>query len=417
MDDSFSYSVWYHKIFNTTKKGDALFRKYGDYQTLYDHVVAGEEDSFLEAARIAVIKKYSAVDALRIVEECEENDWQIVSRDSSLYPDELKELDGMPHVLFCDGDISLLTSDIKFAIVGSRSPTQEAQQITFNSAYNLASTGAVVVSGAALGIDSAAHLGAVKSGGKTIGVLGCGLGNGYMDRIGGFYDKIKENGLFISPFLPFSDSSRYTFPDRNRIISGLSQAVLVTYASEKSGSLITAGAAKKQNRRVYAMASEICHSDGCNKLISEGAYVFYNAGDMAYPFKELYSEGAFNEGFCAKPVNPRYFEQNLDFKELPAPKKTKSSAEKKASVSKEAEKAEAIPEKNENSASSIAASLPDYLSDEAKKIYDALGGSPENINDLVLCTGLRITQVLIGISELEAELLVKRLVGNRIEKI
>ncbi len=408
--DELAYIVWFHKMFGSTKRGVKLLSFYGgDYERFYEAVINGEDKTGItEKMPEKKFRDYSPVDADKELGICEMYGWEVISCKSPLYPKELAETDSYPHILFCDGNTEILSRAVKFAVVGSREAHPDAEVITRNAAYNLAKTGAVIVSGAAMGIDSCAHLGAIEGGGETIGVLGCGLGSEYMDKIGSFYEKVKENGVYVTEMFPFQNASRYSFPERNRLISGMSKAVLVACAAENSGSLITAETAKKQHRRVYAFAPEICFSTGGKKLIDEGAYVFYNAGDIAYPFRDFYESGKFNDSYCNNPVN------NISSKD-----KEDMAIPKKAPVKKSGEKnktEEKINKKTEVEACKVR-ELPDTLSSAALTVYRALGASPEILDHLVIKTGLKITDVLIAVSELETELLIKSLPGSRIEKI
>ena len=154
----------------------------------------------------------------------------------------------------------------------------------------VAQSGAVVVSGGALGVDSASHRGAIMCGGKTVAVLGCGFGTNYLMGNKALRDSIKNNGALVTEFPPFTPATRYTFPLRNRIISGLALGVLVVEANVKSGSLITAKFALEQNRDVYAVPCSILAPQfaGTNKLIEDGACVATKPVDLLYPYAEQY---------------------------------------------------------------------------------------------------------------------------------
>lgn len=408
--DEIAYIIWYHKMFGSTKRGKKLLEYYGgDYFELYTAVINGcDKSGITDKMPMKKFQDYSPLDASEEVYFCKDCYWDIISCKSPYYPKELLETDSYPHILFCDGNLDVLTRRVKFAVVGSREAHEDAQIMTRNAAYNLTKTGAVIVSGGAFGIDSCAHLGAVEADGETICVLGGGFASSAMKRLGDFYAKVRKKGVFISEYFPETEPTRYTFPERNRLISGMSKAVLVACAAENSGSLITADCAKKQNRRVYAFSPDICYSTGCKKLIDEGAYVFYNAGDIAYPFRDLYDEGVFDDTFCNTPVNNISAVSGEDMA-IPK-KKTKKSASK---TENKTEKKAEHQEKKKLSPDE----LPDYLSEEAVKIYSLLENGPVIIDHLVAQTGFRINEVLIAVSELEMEALVKCLPGNRIEII
>lgn len=426
--DERAYVLWYHKIFGSTKRGRTALDFYGgDYFRLYDAIYnKADKSGVSQKMKPSVFEEFSPVDAMGIIRECEENyGWRVITCRCPEYPEALLEIENYPHVLFCDGDVSVLKRSLNVAVVGSREAKHEAEVFARNASFNLAKTGAVIVSGAALGIDSCAHLGAVEAGGETIAVLGCGLGSDYLKRIGDFYDRMKAHGVYITEMFPFANASRYSFPERNRIISGLSRAVLVTCAAEGSGSLITADLARKQGRRVYAVAPELCFSTGCKKILSEYAYPFYTAGDIAYPLKDFYPEGRFSDMYCSKPVisNPEAYTEEMaipkkktsaakasSYEKTPSP--VKPSPVKKPSPAKKSSPVnEALPEEKPSEAV-----LPDYLTEEAKAIYALLGDEPVAINGLVYTTGFRINIILAAVTELNLEKLISVLPGSRIQK-
>ncbi|MBQ6898361.1 MAG: DNA-processing protein DprA [Clostridia bacterium] len=418
MSQELLYVLWYHRCFGKTQKGRKALSHYGGYKELYEAVYNGsEETGLLKNTSADKFRSFSIVDAEKVLWTCEDNGWQAISCTSPLYPARLLEISDYPHVIFADGDVSCLANPVAFAIVGSREATEKAEVIAGNAAYNLSKTGAVIVSGAAFGIDSAAHRGAINAGGKTIGVLGCGLGDSYMDRIGSFYDEIKNNGVYITELFPFESVTRGSFPDRNRIISGLSRAVLVACAAEGSGSLNTAAHAKKQQRRIYVPAPEICYSAGCEQLLEEGAYIFYNAGDIAYPFRECYSEGTFNDNYCNKPVSVA--RGALKYDDMALPKKNKKK--RVAPVTKETKlpadnflQETKIRDKKEEKQTD--APYP-ALNGTAKEVYELLADGALGTDDIVKMLGTDIVSVQLALFELEAEQLVRTIPGGLLQRI
>ena len=406
--------MWYHGLFGNSKKAKKALEHYGSVERLYE-VVANDEDTdgLLRGFSRQKLTSYSLFDASESIELCRDIGGDVITFESEYYPKRLLEINDYPLILFYHGDREVLRENVNVAIVGSRKAPDEALEISYNSAYNLAKTGAVIVSGAANGIDTAAHKGAVAAGGATVGVLGCGLGNEYMDRLGDFYDEVCENGIFITEMLPFAEPSKFTFPERNRMISGMSDSVLVTFAGEKSGSLITAATAKKQKRRVYAMSEKIFLSDGCKKLISEGAYIFNNAGDIVYPLREKYG-GRLEESYCNRSVEAVSLDKEA-YTVAPVKKQDSAETEKKTSAApkKNAEKKATTPAEEEKTVRE----LPDSFSEEAKKIYSVLLDGKRDVNSLVDMTGLPVRAVLMSVSELEIYGFVKNLPGAVVEVI
>ena len=207
-------------------------------------------------------------------EECrrlEASSARLVTYISVDYPKSLFEIPDPPPFLYVKGE--LRSCELSVAIVGSRRATSYGLMTTGKLAEALAGHAVCVVSGMARGVDTAAHKGALQAGGRSVGVLGCGVDKIYPPENRALFEEMARKGCLVSEFplgtLPLAEN----FPRRNRIISGLSKGVLVIEAAEKSGSLITAQYALEHGRDVYAVPGNISFatSRGCNRLIKQGA--------------------------------------------------------------------------------------------------------------------------------------------------
>ena len=224
-------------------------------------------------------------DALRQAADIEfataaQKDTVILSLDDPRYPVLLREIHDPPRILYVRGDFSVISSPC-IAMVGSRAATVYGKKIAHDFGRQLASHGLVVVSGVALGIDGASHLGAIESG-KTIGVLGCGVDVVYPRNHRDLYRAIVENGVLVSEY-PFGvRPEAFRFPARNRIISGLSFGVVVVEAASKSGSLITAEMALDEGRDVFAIPGRVDSpkSHGAHRLLQDGAMLVQSVEDI-----------------------------------------------------------------------------------------------------------------------------------------
>lgn len=187
------------------------------------------------------------------------------------YPKSLFEISDPPPFLYVKGQLH--SRELSIAIVGSRRATSNGIMITGKLAEALATHGVCVVSGLARGVDTAAHKAALNAGGRSIGVLGCGVDTIYPPENRSLFEAMVEKGCIVSEFPLGTEPLAENFPRRNRIISGLSRAVLVVEAAQKSGSLITANYALEHGRDVYAVPGNILFatSKGCNLLIKQGA--------------------------------------------------------------------------------------------------------------------------------------------------
>lgn len=210
------------------------------------------------------------------------NGIEYVTRADPAYPERLDQREvNPPPVLYYKGDIGLARTDC-IAVVGTRQATPYGRYATDRIVTELAKGGLTVVSGMATGIDGFAHEAALKAGGKTIAVLGSGLFNPTPASHLRLFDEISKNGLVISEYTPDVHATVYTFPERNRIISGLSRGVLVVEAKAKSGSLITVKCALEQGRDVFAVPGDIDspRSVGTNSLLRQGAAAAVDADDI-----------------------------------------------------------------------------------------------------------------------------------------
>jgi DNA processing protein len=202
------------------------------------------------------------------------------------YPPLLAATAGAPAVLFVLGAIEALQSP-QLAMVGSRSPTATGRATARAFAADLARAGLTITSGLAVGVDAASHEGALVAGGLTIAVFGTGLDAVYPARNRGLAARILEHGALVSEFPPRTGPARRNFPQRNRIISGLSQGTLVVEAAHRSGSLVTARLAAEQGRDVFAIPGSIHNplARGCHKLIRDGAILVQTPREVLEEFQ------------------------------------------------------------------------------------------------------------------------------------
>jgi len=197
------------------------------------------------------------------------------------YPKRLKDIYDPPALLYVRGELKK-EDEFAISIVGSRKTTPYGRWFTEKVSQELARHGVTIVSGMARGIDSLAHWGAISGGGRTIAVLGCGVDVIYPSENRNLFAKIIDRGAILSEFPMGSPPEGGHFPRRNRIISGLSLGVVVVQASEKSGSLITAGYALEQGREVFAVPGNVGteSSRGTHRLIKEGAKLVESSEDI-----------------------------------------------------------------------------------------------------------------------------------------
>jgi len=213
---------------------------------------------------------------------------KIIKKSSKEYPKILREIVNAPKQLYVRGELPK-NHEMNFAIVGTRAASEYGKTLAFKIAKELAELGFNIVSGLALGIDTQAHLGALAGGGKTIAVLGSGTLDASIfpkENLALVKKIVDSGGAVISEYEPQAKSEIWYFPERNRIVSGLSRGALVVEAPEKSGALITARLALEQNREVFAIPGSVFskNSIGANNLIKSGAKMVTSVDDILEEF-------------------------------------------------------------------------------------------------------------------------------------
>ena len=200
------------------------------------------------------------------------------------FPISLFNIEDPPHGLFCRGKMIDMNGNVLIAMVGARKCTQYGYTCAKTLSRNVAKEGAIIVSGMATGIDSASHEGALEAGMPTIAVLGCGVNVIYPPNNHMLMKRILETGMVISEYPINTEPTKFSFPERNRIISGISSGVAVIEASNRSGSLITARHAAEQGKDLFAVPGNInsTYSSGTNELIKDGAHLVTCAQDITY---------------------------------------------------------------------------------------------------------------------------------------
>lgn len=345
----------------------------------------GSERAFFEAsetewrmlgifrpAQLERLSKRDIASASKAAQICKNNSWHIVSQCSEYYPPHLKNITNSPALIYVNGDVECLKSKLTVAVVGAREASRYGKEVAYRLAASLVKAGATIVSGGALGIDSASHEGAISAGGKTVAVMGCGLGSSYLPENEALRNSVSKNGAVISEYLPLTSPTRASFPMRNRIISGMSLATVIVEAGEKSGSLGTAKHAMEQGRDVCAVPGDAISSAyiGSNILIANGAKPVFSAADVLSDYIYMYPELI-----------------NLDKLE-----RTLVSKEKKEPVKQQA---------------------PDDMNENQRKVYSLFGSEEISFDSLVINSSMSAAELSVILTELEIEGLITVCPGNR----
>ena len=252
-----------------------------------DHLSSDQMDRFEKFRKSEVYEKLDTY-----VKYVSERSIKSIDRLDDQYPEYMQNLTNMPLVLYYKGDISLLSEKrSRVCIVGTRRPSAYGRRVTREFSERLARHELVIVSGLARGVDTLAHEGCLTAGGKTIAVMPCGLDRIYPKENRELFERISQEGLLLSELLPGQDPTRKYFPARNRILSALSDLVLITEAGKNSGTLHTASFAAAQGREVFAVPSIIYSetAEGNLSLLRDGASVAIEPEDiLAYLAKAVF---------------------------------------------------------------------------------------------------------------------------------
>lgn len=312
---------------------------------------------------------------------------ELVTWSDADFPEPLRHIHDAPLLLYLRGQRQLLGQD-QVAIVGSRNATRSGLAHARDFAAAIGEAGYLVTSGLALGVDGAAHAGALDAGHATIAVIGTGLDRPYPRQHSELAGRIAGQGLLVSEYPPGTPPRAVHFPRRNRIISGLSRGVLVVEASRRSGSLITARLAMEQGREVFAIPGSVHNplARGCHDLIRQGARLVETMDDIRDELGAWWSQ----------PVAPP-----------PARSVTRHQRSGKTELTKGP-----VPPCGSSPSGESAAPLPDHLDAREIAVMEALGYDPLSTDDLCEATGLSADQLMQSLLMLELENLVESAPGG-----
>lgn len=379
-DEMMEFYIWLQLILGA---GNAKAKEIIEFFGSAEKVFRADEEKRKSSKlfTLAELKRMSLTPiskAIEIMSECKENGIEIIPFGSQKYPYCLSVIENPPLVLYVKGELPDFDNTPTVCIVGPRKVSDFGKKAAYSLGYRLAKSGITVISGGALGCDTYAHAGALKSGGKTVLLMGCGILSDYLPENKELRETVSKKGCLISEYPPRTDANRYTFPVRNRIMSALSLGTVVIEAGMKSGALITARHAAEQGRDVFVIPGSPDKDEykGSNMLLRDGAKPLLDASDI------------FNEYIFRYP--------------------DKINIERAYADSKILDKQKEEKEKNQKI-------LNETLSNEAKIVYNNLDKQkflPEDIK----CGNLSSAQLLSALTELEMEFLIKALPGGMYEK-
>jgi DNA processing protein len=383
------YWIWMQLALGAGARTDDVLTAFPSARALYESdSMTRRVSGVWTAKQLDRLEQVRLSDAQRILEKCARVGCTVLTPGDDAYPTVLRNLADRPLALYVRGDLSCIRGKLAVAVVGSRRASMYSLDVTRQISRDLARAGAVVVSGCALGVDSAAHTGAIYGGGKTVGVLGNGFGARYLMSNEALREQVAQNGALVTEYPPGVEAYAAHFPLRNRLISGLSAGVLVIEAGEKSGSLITARLAAEQGRDVFGVPGDLTSLDytGVNRLIRDGAKPVFSARDVLEEYMWVYDDLSI-EALAQQPL--------MLAKQSPASPAVSASPSSAPSPK---------PRRREPDGS---------LSGAAKAVLAQFGETALYTDDLVRATGFEPNRVFTALTELEICGFIKMIEGKR----
>lgn len=381
------YWIWFQSCVGEGAQINKYLDEFTSVKELYN---ATQYPFRLTHAQLEKLMNKDLDAAENIIKKCKERGYKIISFDDEDYPELFRFLSNPPAVIYMKGDFDF-NCEPMVSMVGARKASKYSLNVATRLAYSLASGGMSVVSGGALGVDSASHKGALLAGGKTILVLGCGLGTRYLMENATLREKISQNGALISEFPPDRTANKSTFPLRNRLIASLGLGTIVIEANIRSGSLITAKCARECGKDVFAVPGGIYNSsfEGVNRLLKDGAKAVFGVEDILEEYESMYPEKINLKKALYYDINV----QEKNYEELPETHIDAVDNEIKLDFDKKKQ-------------------FPD-LSPKARLVYDCLEFGEAHVNEIASKTGLSLNEVLSHLTTLELIEAVEALPGRK----
>lgn len=393
MREDIKYWLWLQCVFGTNNK--AFRHAMSFFKTAEEVYYASEHDYRIHDCFTAnIIKKLLNKDlstAEKILYDCEKLGYDILTYVDELFSDKLRAISAPPVLLYIKGKMPKIDGKFSVAMVGSRGATSQGLNAAGNFAFSLAESGAIVISGGALGIDTVSHKGALNAYGTTICVLGCGIDVGYPAENISMYERISDNGAVVSEFPPGYPPVGKNFPLRNRIICGLSDCTLVVQAGIRSGALITADDAIKEGRKLFSVPGSIFSEEnkGSNELLRRGYSIAIDSKDLF----NWYNANKSNLNYSA----------NIDYNKKTEP------VQSPIFVSESDEIDNFTEDETENDNNKI----PTDVSEDSAKVLTAISDEPVTTDYISAKTGIPIHELLSALTELEIFGYIESVVGGK----
>lgn len=393
MDDRL-YWLWLQYVLGYGAKLKAFLGEFHSPKEFYD---LGEEKWKAYFSRRKAQQKRALEskpeDFLKTLEFCDKHNLHIITAQSEYYPQNLLTIEDYPALLFVRGDYTCLNFGVPFGVIGSRDPSVYGVSCAKDIVTTLCESDALIVSGGAIGIDSVAHKTAMLCGSKTVLVMGCGHGYDYLPENADLRKAVTHSGALISEYPPFTPVNKGTFPLRNRIISGMSKAIVIIEAADRSGTFSTATHALKQGRQLFVLPGDVNSGKyaGSNRLITDGATAIFSGKDVLKKCSLLTDKEdtrVNSDGNVFSLVDKVSSESKT--KQLKRKKPSNKSTSNKGIEESKEEKIEIIPKK-----------LPEGISKNAEIVYNIMSDGINELDEIKRKSSLEVRNVLVALTELE----------------
>lgn len=408
--------IWFaHRPGLTDRMKAVLMERFCDPEDLFyaDGAVLREIPELTREALEGLMDK-NLTSSEEILESCDRKQLHILTYRDAAYPARLKNIPDPPMVLYYKGRLPEFDACPTIGIVGTRKASAYGLTAAKRLGYQIGKCGGIVVSGLAYGIDGTAMSGALTAGGKAVGILGCGADVVYPPSNRGLFLDVERYGCILSEFAPGTPPAKWTFPKRNRIISGLSNGVLVVEAPEHSGALITARLAAEQGRDVFVVPGniDVPSCAGSNGLLRDGAILVSSGWEVLSEYQAMFPDKLRREDapvrMTASPEEVRAAAEETPLKVAQNPARPEDTSDLKKKLEKKS-----IDNPAPTAYSDLDARLSG-LSEDERAIAGCLKDGPRLVDDVIAETGLTTGRLLGILTMLELKGIVRRLPGKQI---
>ena len=395
------YWIWLSLALNPNfKNTEKILSVFADakevYKADYDRLIeSGLSETLARALSNKDVSETNSVYAY-----CTQNGVGLLPYDSPSYPERLKKINDPPVLLYYKGALPDFDDNVCIATVGTRKITEYGRREAYTISYDLASAGAIVISGLARGIDSVCHRACIDAYGKTVAVLGSGIDVVYPPENDMLYAEVASNGAVITEFTPGTPPLSANFPQRNRVISGLCLGTLVLEADSRSGALITARTALSQGRDLFSLPGKVgeLNSIGTNNLIKDGAKMITCAVDVLEEYEGLFPHRIRIENI---PVSAKKYSMSHSSHTNSDKKKTNQTHNDSELPAKEKAAFADTPEPDTSS-----------LDESSLKVLMRMERHTPVSADALVCDDLTVTEIMVALTVLEIGKFVTALPGG-----